>query len=279
MPGEGESENTGSGDNHTDTTPPTNTADEERKIFGVSVKLPQFWQQQPEIYFEQAEASFRNAGVTRSRTKYDYLLVALPVDVAIDVQDVMVKCRTDSDPYETMKEQLIKRNTASNTHRVEQLLSNATMGDRTPSNFYRWMLRTAGSDASVSEKFIRQLWIRQLPTQVEASLRPFFDRDADIITAIADEIHEIYRRGPGVNAVEKSTKNDDVSQLKAEIAELKKMVSQLSVGKPRNRSRSRDRLSVQTNKEPEAKLCHFHYKFGDDAYKCRGPPCPKAPKN
>lgn len=253
------------------------------EVHRVALKLPQFWTQQPEIYFEQIEAMFLTSDIRDTKTKYAYLIQALPSEVAIDVQDVMRKCRQERDPYEIMKQQLISRNTMSDTSRVEQLLSHATMGDRSPSAFYRWMLRTAGTSSGITDDLVKKLWFRQLPSQLEASLRPFADKDMETITKFADEIYEIYKRPHGLSVVEESKKPgaipkrvDEVAELKAEISELKRAIAQLSTSNSRGRSHSRGRSSSKNRDKSESRLCFFHYKFGDDARKCKGYPCPKA---
>jgi len=44
----------------------------------VSIKLPLFWTDSPEVWFLQAEAQFENKGITVSRTKLTQCGAALP---------------------------------------------------------------------------------------------------------------------------------------------------------------------------------------------------------
>ena len=43
----------------------------------VSVKLPQFWRQNPESWYETAKAQFTIANITADETKYTYALLAI----------------------------------------------------------------------------------------------------------------------------------------------------------------------------------------------------------
>ncbi len=44
----------------------------------VSVKLPDFWTEDPDLWFLHAEAAFRNAQITQSKTKFDHIIQKLP---------------------------------------------------------------------------------------------------------------------------------------------------------------------------------------------------------
>ena len=55
----------------------------------VSVKLPTFWTDSPEVWFIQAEAQFEVKRITTSRTKFNHCLAALPQDVACRLLDLV----------------------------------------------------------------------------------------------------------------------------------------------------------------------------------------------
>ena len=51
-------------------------------VNSVSVKLPNFWCHDPELWFIQAEAVFatRNPRITRDETKFNFVLMTLPAE-------------------------------------------------------------------------------------------------------------------------------------------------------------------------------------------------------
>ena len=44
----------------------------------VAVKLPDFWSDNPDLWFIHAKSVFRNAQITQSRTKFDHVVQKLP---------------------------------------------------------------------------------------------------------------------------------------------------------------------------------------------------------
>lgn len=252
----------------------------EEKIFAYAVKLPQFWPRNPEVYFEQIEATFRTSKITVSRTKYDYLLQAIPGEVMENVMDVLVKCRTCDTPYEELKKQLIQRHSVSESSRVEQLLSDLEIGDRKPSEFFRSMSNTARNAPGISEDLVKTLWLRRLPQGLETLLKPFVEtKDIDAITKLADELHDVQKRRSTVASVNKSEEDSRFDKLQSEMSEIRKMIAQMSYNDNSSRSRSRSKSRDRKFSSPDAsksRLCYFHFKFGDEATKCKGQPCPRA---
>ena len=64
----------------------------------VSVELPSFWTNSPEVWFIQAEAQFEKRRITASHTKFTHCVAALPQDVAFRLLDLVRAPPTE--PYE-----------------------------------------------------------------------------------------------------------------------------------------------------------------------------------
>ena len=58
-------------------------------LTAVTVKLPSFWTDSPEVWFLQAEAQFENKRITSSRKKFTHCVAALPQDVACRLLDLV----------------------------------------------------------------------------------------------------------------------------------------------------------------------------------------------
>ena len=68
----------------------TNNALSTTKIQAVAVKLPEFWTDDPEIWFLRAEAQFRSKSIIIDQTKFDYIITALDDRAAAEVKAVLL---------------------------------------------------------------------------------------------------------------------------------------------------------------------------------------------
>jgi len=106
------------------------------EVHRVAVRLPTFWTDRPAVWFEQAEAQFEMAAITRQRTKFNYVVFQLNQQQAAEVEDI-ITTPSEDEPYDRLKAELVRRLSTSREQRVRQLLSHDEMGDRSPSQFLR----------------------------------------------------------------------------------------------------------------------------------------------
>lgn len=243
-------------------------------INAITVKLPPFWPDDPETYFNQAESCFRTSGVTTQRTKYDHVVMKLPCEIAKKMRDVIRTCTplSHQTPYDTLRDALISRNTVSESVRIERLLAGEQMGDRSPSNFYRDLMSDVGSISSVSEPLVRTFWMRALPSSVEMTLQALKEEPIDTILRVADNAYDVSLRQKSVSEIKqpRSQPSEYYQNLEHEISALKEMIMELRTNRqPRSRNRSQSRPRGNRNNSSQGKLCFYHYRFGDDAKNCR----------
>ena len=63
----------------------------------VSVKLPDFWTEDPDLWFLHAEAAFKNAQITQSINKFDHIVPKLPQKIMVSVRGLIMGSAASSE--------------------------------------------------------------------------------------------------------------------------------------------------------------------------------------
>jgi len=256
----------------------------------VSVKVPTFWEKAPELYFANIEAQFKISGITHDTTKYYAVIASLNSDVLSHISDIVLNPPATG-KYEAIKVRLISEFADSQEKRLKALLSEMVLGDDRPSHLLRKMTQLAGTN--ISAEIVKSLWLKRLPQQTQAILA-IANVDINNLAQMADKLVEI-NSPPSTEcyAIATSSNNSDIAEMKQQISELTKQVSQLAMAqqKPQraeryrsrernfnphrhNRSTSRKKNLNTTDYCEDAETdeqCYFHAKFGSKARRCRFP--------
>lgn len=249
----------------------------------ISLRLPNFWHDNPELYFAQVEANFQLSNITTESTKFCSLVASLDQQTMSVVSD-LIRTPDKVKPYTVVKERLIKEYQVSQTERIKTLLQDLTLVDSKPSALLRRMRELAG--VGFSDDVLKSIWLSRLPTSIQSILSVSTETLVEL-SGLADRIFEVTGFSAGCNEVEKS------SSLEAQIDELRREVSALNVKidglyknrnfQPRSRSRansrnsfsesnSRQRNSAQSaDNNADFSMCWYHRKFAEKAHACKKP--------
>ena len=183
-------------------------------VSAISLKLPTFWPADPELWFAQVDAQFRTKRITSQATKFEYVIASLSPQHAAEVRDLILQPPA-ADPYVKLKEELIKRTTASEQRRLQLLFSSEDLGDRKPSQLLRHMQQLLGDKAATADRsFLRQLFLQRLPPNVRMVLASTKDdEDLESLASLADKVVEV--AAPTVSTVQ--TSETTQSQLSTEL--------------------------------------------------------------
>lgn len=135
------------------------------EINAVTVNLPTFWREQPELWFAQAEGQFRLRGITDENAKFDHVITSLDAITVANVSNLM-RNRPTTTPYTRLRQRLAHIYELSDRERASRLLDIGHLGDQKPSELANKMLNMLEDrDANF---LIRELFLRALPREVHA---------------------------------------------------------------------------------------------------------------
>ncbi|XP_047543199.1 uncharacterized protein LOC125075530 [Vanessa atalanta] len=251
-------------------------AHSKEEVLRIGVRVPPFWPEEPALWFAQVESQFVLSRITSDETKFYYLVAQLDHQHAIEVKDVITN-PPKTDKYEKLKQELIKRLSASQEKRVKQLLMHEELGDRKPSQFLRYLASLAGP--SVPSEFLLTIRSSRLPQNIQTVIASQMDLDKDKLAELADKVHEIAPSSPQV-ASTSSAPASSQSEMAQQIAELTRQVALLSSRlerseRPHSKSRNKRYRSRSRSKSRQPPANHpsslYHFTVGAKAAKCKQP--------
>ena len=229
--------------------PPTATG------YAVSLKLPDFWPSDPELWFALAEALFTAQNVTQEKTKFSHVVRVLPARYASEVRDIIL--RPPEQPYKVLNAELTKCVCPSKRQRLQQHLHVEDLGDRQPSQLLRYMLKLRGD--AVRDEIFRELFLQKLPIPIRPALATHKDATLNQLAEIADDMAEVQGPQPPVYQVQKEN-GPEITAIQSELLKISKIFQSQS------RSTHEQRPSPS-----QSGICWYHERFGANAKKCREP--------
>ena len=94
---------------------------------------------------------------------FDYIVTSLSPEFAIEVWNLILRPLAEN-PYDKLKEQLIKWTAVSEQRRVQQLLSSEEISELQPSQLLRRMQQLLGDISGITADvtFIQELFLQRL---------------------------------------------------------------------------------------------------------------------
>ena len=226
-------------------------------------------------WFLQVESIFQMLRVTSQPRKFASIMQKLPPDIVARVSDILSDIPPEN-PYDRLKDAIIKRTGRSEEERIENVLRNVTRGDRMPSELLQYMRTQLGSK-NVSDKVLRSMWLNRLPSSVTQVIAPMMRSAAlDELAESADLVAS--RLENNVNAIhtpQPTSSPNALTEFEKRITLLQQQVQQLTIAL-QNRERSRTPSARKHNRRQSrsrdrSQLCYYHSRFGDQARKCVSP--------
>lgn len=204
-------------------------------VNAVSIKLPEFWTDDPELWFARVEAQFATRGIKDQDTQFNYIAAALDNASAGEVKSILLRPPT-VDKYKKLKSALINTFAKSQAQKDAELLAISGLGDRKPTA----LLRRIQALNSNTDTLLRAFFLAQLPEDVRAMLAAANISGIEDLAKAADRVMESKH-------ITQQGCISDISQV-------------------RDRKRNNDGVPKTTTSEF---ICYFHGKFGTKARSCR----------
>ncbi|XP_022825473.1 uncharacterized protein LOC111355679 [Spodoptera litura] len=176
----------------------------------------------------------------------------------------------------------MKRLSASQEKRIQQLLCHEELGDRKPSQFLRHLQSLAGPSGATD--FVKSIWTNRLPQNIQTVIASqITELQVEQLANIADRVYEIAPTTPQVASTSTRASDTDLART---VTELTKQVAALTLqmnrrGRDHSRSRSRYHRSAHRRYDrsnsrlrqppPNHPHCFYHYTYGDKAKNCKEP--------
>ena len=174
-------------------TATTVTVPQAPEVQAVSVKLPEFWPDDPEVWFIRVEAQLRSRAITQDQTRFDYVVAALDNRAIVEIKAVLTN-PPHQDKYNTIKKSacLLSAFGKTQAQKDAELLNISGLGDRKPTALLRH-LESLNNDAATLR---RAFFLAQLLTQVRAILALKEIDDINELANAADRIMEASQLTP-----------------------------------------------------------------------------------
>jgi len=235
----------------------------------VAVKIPEFWEADPDIWFYQAECAFNRARITTSQTKYEHVVMKLPAAVSISVRALLLSVTPATlDPYELLKTRLIADFGKTKWQRAFALLDHPDIGDRRPSRLMSDMTALLPAGEAAGTLFLA-MYLRRLPASMRDHLAASDFATPGEMAAHADLLWDA-RTSQSLAAVDLP-----VAAISGRAQSPRDGGRGRSPDRQRNqrgRGGGRGRGRGGKRQQTPGKYCEPHRKYGADAYSCF-PPC------
>ena len=239
----------------------------------ISLKLPDFWPSDPELWFAQAEALFDAQNITQEKTKFAHMVRVLLAQYASEVRDIIL--RSPEAPYTALKTELKQRVCPSKRQRLQQLLHVESCDDRKPSQLLRQMLKLRGGTVPDVDKdeIFRELFLQKLSITVRTALEIHKDVSLTQLADKADNMAEVQGPQAPVYQLQADVQgrqphlyqlppqgNPEITAIQTELQKIWKTLQ------------SQPRSAQEQQRSPsQPAICWYHERFGAKVLKCREP--------
>lgn len=222
-------------------------------VTAVSLKLPTFWPEDPDIWFAHIESQFALRNITTEETRFHYVVSVLDRDTARRLRSVFT-APLSAHPYTDLKQQLLKTFKLSKRQRALRVLEMRELGDRTPSMFMDELL--ALMEDHVPCFLFEAIFLNALPSAVRLLLEDADFGDPRAVGIRADALYAVQQADSSLVGEISTAAFRSVGEAVANSI------------KPPAGADKRNRKAPMKPKIERDGMCFYHSRFGTRAVKC-----------
>ena len=247
----------------------TSTSTTTSEVNAVTVKLPDFYEHDPEMWFVRAESQFRTKKITDDLTKFDHLVQCLSEKVARRVRRIILNPPA-TNKVTALKEGLMVAYGRSQLEKDTALLS-MRMADLKPSE----VIATVEALNSDPSTFLHAFILSHFSTEVKTAIANMDFVSLAAMGVAADKAMEASKIPRSINAVSMDIHEEIVDE-QPEVCAIDRGGFSRGHGGGNRGGGGRGGHGGQqkTLTGGKGKTCFYHDKHGLGAFKCDGPPCP-----
>jgi len=233
------------------------------------VKLGEFFDERPAVWFNLLEASCRRNFILQPQDRYDVAVAALPRSVVKRLTMVEHPERYD-DPYQVLRAEVIRLYSPGKWQNLDLLLSYSGSDGIRPTAMMAEMVALYPAEEEPNSSFFKAFFMKRLPADCKQLVQIQAD-DLDIhqLAELADKVWlGRSSRKPEIVAALPENDGPDDSAPVAALATNKKGAF------PHNKNRKQQRPASKKGGQESsgtAGLCWVHRKHGTAAYHCAKP--------
>ena len=210
------------------------------------------------MWFTKVEAQFGTKAITQNQTKYCYVVSALDINTANEVQSILINPPARN-KYDTLKSALIKTFGKSQVQKDAELLNLNGLGDKRPTAFMH--KSNALNDDPQSLK--RELFLSNLPADIRSILARHSIADTEELAKAAGCIWETRNAGVQQISVVPSNTHGGTTSPAVEA------VSATERFQRNSHSSQQDKTNPTSSSTSQSSTCFYHLRFGPDAHRCQ----------
>ena len=250
-------------------------------ISKFNFKLPPLWSHDADSWLDWCDAKFNTAGINTPVLKFMTILETLTTGQLEKLYDIPKP--QDPDCYTKLCNQIKAVYAKDDSEKLDILLNNLTLGDRSPMDLMRHLIAASGLEENPSPQFetiIKDRFLKALPAKVAACSGNWFYTDLLELATCATEYMKANKRYTEGSTSSDNLKDTTVSSIsnrphnsqsyRQPFRNCYKNPKTSNLTAPGN---SRFQGREYTYSRTRGYICYFHRKFRQMAIKCEGPQC------